>query len=177
MSIIINLLLIGISLSMDTFSISLSIGTFNISKNNALFFSIFVGILHFFMPIIGNKIGFVITNYININTNFLLGIILIFIGIEMILDFKKEESNFKFDIFNMVLIAISVSLDSFSTGIGIGAITNNMIISGLIFSVCAFTFTLTGLLIGKYSNSKLGSYANIFGIILLFLIGIFHIFK
>ena len=57
MSILFSLILIGISLSMDTFSISLSIGSCNISKKNILFFTLFVGILHFFMPLIGNILG------------------------------------------------------------------------------------------------------------------------
>ncbi len=177
MSILINLLLIGISLAMDTFSISLSIGTFSISKEKMIFFSLLVGVLHFIMPYLGTILGNKFVDYLNLNVNFLLGIILLFIGIEMILDLiKKEEKKFNFDFINMFLIAISVSLDSFSTGIGISAITNNYILSGTIFSICAVIFTLLGLLIGKYSSKKLGIYANIFGIILLFVLGITHLF-
>ncbi len=176
MSILINLFLIGISLSMDTFSISLSIGTFEISKKKILIFSILVGIFHFFMPILGNALGYKIVRFLNINVNFLLGFILLFIGIEMIIDlFKNENKEFNLNFLNMILISISVSLDSFSTGIGLSAVTDNFILSGLIFSFIAFLFTLMGLIIGKYSSKKLGIYAKILGIILLFTIGFFHI--
>ena len=178
MSILISLFLIGISLSMDTFSISLSIGTFNISKNKMLFLSTIVGIMHFFMPLFGSILGSKIITFLNVNVNFLLGIILLFIGIEMLFDLiKDDDKSFDLNIINMFLISISVSLDSFSTGLGLSAITNDVILSGIIFSFCAASFTFMGLLIGKYSQEKLGNYATILGIVLLFILGIFHIFK
>ena len=178
MSILVYLFLIGISLSMDTFSISLSIGTFNISRNKGLFLCIFIGILHFFMPLFGNFIGSKIVTFLQIDVNFLLGIILLIIALELIIDlFKKSENFFQLSIISMLLIAFSVSLDSFSTGLGLSAVTTNYYLSGFIFSVCAFSFTLMGLLIGKYSTKLLGTYANFLGIILLIILGIVHLFK
>lgn len=178
MSILISLFIIGISLSMDTFSISLSIGTLNISKRKIIFFTLLVGILHFIMPLIGTLLGEKITNFLNINVDFLLGLILLFIGIEMIIElFKKDEKEINFNIFNLFLIAISVSLDSFSTGLGLTAITNNIVMSSLIFSICAASFTYLGLILGKYGTSKLGVYGTILGIILLIILGLFYIFK
>lgn len=179
MSILISLFMIGVSLSMDTFSISLSLGTFNVcSRRKMLFFSILVGVMHFFMPLFGSMLGNKIVTFLNINVNFLLGIILLIIGVEMFIDlFKKEEKYFDLNVFNMILVSLSVSLDSFSTGLGLEAITNNYILSGIIFSICAASFTFLGLLIGKYSSKKIGVYANILGILLLFVLGLLHIFK
>ena len=178
MSIIFSLFLIGISLSMDTFSISLSIGTFKITKPNIILFSVLVGLMHFFMPLLGSILGDKIITFLNINVNFLLGVILLFIGIEMIIDLiKKDDKYLELNLFNMLLLALSVSLDSFSTGFGLKAITSDALLSGLIFSICAATFTFMGLLIGKYSSQKLGIYGNILGIILLFILGIIHILK
>lgn len=162
---------------MDTFSIFLSIGTFNVSKNKILFLCIFIGLLHFLMPLLGGFIGYKIITFLKIKVNILLGIILLFIGIEMFIDLiKDEEKDFDLSIINMLLLSISVSLDSFSTGIGLSAITNNYILSGFIFSVCAASFTFLGYLIGKYSSTKLGKYANIMGIVILLTLGIYHIF-
>ena len=96
----------------------------------------------------------------------------------MIIDLIKSDDNyFELNIFNMFLVSLSVSLDSFSTGLGLSAITNDIMLSGLIFSVCAASFTFLGLLIGKYSGEKLGIYANLFGILLLIILGLLHIFK
>lgn len=178
MSTILTLFIIGLSLSMDTFSISLSIGTSGISKNKTLFLTLLVGIMHYLMPFIGSKLGFKVVNYLNINVNFLLGLVLLIIAIEMIIDlFKSEEKLFELNLFNMFLVSISVSLDSFSTGLGLSAITNNTFLSGMIFSVCAASFTFLGLLIGKYSSEKIGVLANVLGIVLLIVLGLTHIFK
>ena len=163
---------------MDTFSVSLSIGTFYIPKKKILFLCFLVGLMHFLMPIIGAFLGSKIINYLHINVHFLLGIILLLICIEMIIDlFKKDLKKFNLNIVNSFLISTSVSLDSFSTGLGLSAITSNYVLSGVIFSICAASFTFIGYLIGKYSGEKLGIYANVLGIILLFVIAILHIFK
>ena len=162
---------------MDTFSISLSIGTFNINKIKTLFLCGLVGIMHFIMPLLGSLLGSKIVTFLNINVNFLLGIILLIIAVEMFIDLiKGEEKLFELNIFNMFLVSLSVSLDSFSTGLGLLAITNNVFLSGIIFSVCAASFTFLGLLIGKYSSQKIGIYANVLGILLLIVLGLMHIF-
>ena len=163
---------------MDTFSISLSLGTFNISKRKIIFLCILVGIMHFLMPLLGAFLGTKITTFLNINANFLLGIILLFIAVEMLTSlFKDDNEIFELNLFNMFLISLSVSFDSFSTGLGITAITSDIILSGLIFSFCAASFTFLGSIIGKYSSEKLGIYANVIGIFLLILVGLFHIIK
>lgn len=178
MSILLSLFLIGISLSMDTFSVCLSIGAFNVNKKRIISFTLLVGILHFIMPLIGLLLGKRIVNILSINANLLLGIILLFIAVQMILELvKKEEKEFNFNLLNMLLIGISVSLDSFSVGLGLYAITDNIILSSFIFSMCAASFTYGGLLLGKYSSSKLGIYGNILGIALLIILGILHLFK
>ena len=130
------------------------------------------------MPIFGSFFGNKVITFLNINVNFLLGIILLFIGVEMIVDLIKDDDKF-FDLnfFNMLLVSISVSLDSFSTGLGISAITDNVLLSGLIFCVCASSFTFLGLLIGRYSSERLGTIANLIGIFLLITLGLIHIFK
>ena len=54
---ILNILLIGIALSMDTFSLSLGVGTYNLEKKKCLTLSLLVGLMHFIMPLLGNVVG------------------------------------------------------------------------------------------------------------------------
>lgn len=163
---------------MDTFSISLSLGTFDISKRKVYIYSIFVGLLHFIMPLIGNYFGIKIVTYLNININLLLGIILLLISIEMFIDLiKKEDKLIDLNYFKLFLLGITVSLDSFSLGLGISAITNNLLMASTIFSLLAALFTFLGIIIGKYTSNKIGNYAKTFGIMLLFIISIIHIFE
>lgn len=173
-----TILTIAVALSMDTFSLSLGIGTGNISKKRCLLFSIIVGIMHFIMPLIGNVIGNKIVELFMLKSNFLLGIILIYLAITMLIEIIKPDDKPKnMNVFNMFLFALGVSIDSFSTGIGLSAITSNMLLAVMIFSITSFCFTYIGLLIGKYANRLLGIYATIFGAILLIMIGLFHLCK
>lgn len=175
---IITIFIIAVALSMDTFSLSLGIGTNNISKKRSLLFSSIVGIMHFIMPLIGNIIGNKIIQVFMLKSNFLLGIILIYLAITMFIEIIKKETKQKnMKITNMILFAVGVSIDSFSTGIGLSAITNNMFIAIIIFLLVSFCFTYLGLLIGKYANNLLGTYANVFGALLLTIIGFIHLCK
>lgn len=173
---IFSILLIGIALSMDTFSLSLSIGTFNITTKHACKLSLIVGMMHFFMPIIGMLLGSKLIKLFELQCDILLGIILIFIAIQMIIDIiKHEENTFKLNFIGMFLFAFGVSLDSFSVGLGINAITENINLACSIFALCSSLFTFGGIMIGRFANKIIGTYANLCGIIILFILGIVHI--
>jgi len=175
---IITVLIIAIALSMDTFSLSLGIGTYNFRKRKMLLFSLIVGIMHFIMPLIGNFVGNKIINFFTINSNFLLGIILMYLALTMFIDIlKNEEKEISLNIINMFIFAFGVSIDSFSTGLVLQAITNNLLPAVMIFSITSFCFTYLGLLIGKYANNYLGKTSSILGSILLLVIGILHLCK
>lgn len=160
---------------MDTFSLSLTIGT--VSNNKYLkIFPLLVGIFHFFMPLFGNYLGIKIINTFNIASNIILGIVLIILAINLAIHYYKEEQiNLKLNFLSILFLAFSVSVDSFTIGLGISNITTKYYLSSLIFSVCSFTFTTIGLLIGKYSSKLLGKYASLIGITLLLILGIFFI--
>jgi putative Mn2+ efflux pump MntP len=88
---------------------------------------------------------------------------------------KKKEKITNLSLLNMFIFSFGVSIDSFSTGLGLQAITNNIFIAILIFSLCSFCFTILGLLIGKYARKILGTYAALFGAILLLVVGIIYL--
>lgn len=173
---IVSILLIGISLSMDTFSLSLTLGT--VSENKLIkILPLFVGIFHFFMPILGNFIGITLINLLNLASNIILGTVLIVLGINLAIHYFKDESaEINLNIIGIIIFALSVSIDSFSVGLGINDITNNYYIASIIFALCSAAFTYLGIIIGKYSSKLIGKYAIILGIFLLLILGIFHLF-
>lgn len=171
----VSILLIGISLSMDTFSLSLSMSSIIKSKYLSIF-PIYVAVFHFLFPLIGNNLGIKILLIFNIASDILLGIILILLSINILIDYlKKEDINIKLNMFSIILLAFSVSIDSFTIGLGLSNLTNNIYLSTFLFSICSFSFTMLGLIIGKYSNKLIGKYASIIGIILLMILGIYHL--
>lgn len=173
---IILVFLIAISLSMDAFSLSLAYGTISLSKNDIKLLSIIVGTYHFFMPILGMFIGNFILNVLKINDNILVFVIFLFIGISMIIEsFKKGEKVKKLKITEMILFGLAVSIDSFSIGIGLNAISDNFLICSIIFSITSFIFTYIGLVLGNKLNQLIGKVATFIGGITLIVLGIIYI--
>lgn len=170
------IIVIAVSLSMDAFSLSLAYGTLNLEKKYILKLSVIVGIYHFFMPLIGLKLGNIIENIINVNPNLITLIVLSYIGIEMIIEsFKKQEKVKKMNLKELILFGLAVSIDSLSTGIGLNTITQNYIASVTIFSLTSFIFTYLGLILGKKINNIIGKISTLIGGIILIIIGIMYI--
>lgn len=167
-------LLVAISLSMDTFSLSLAYGTLGLNKSKIFLLSIIVGIFHFIMPFLGNIVGLNLIQKLPINSDFIVGIIFILIAFEM---FKQENTTLVLDkLITFVIFGFTVSIDSFTVGIGLSKITNNLIVSYFIFAITSFIFTFVGLFFGKFLNSKFGKRATIFGSVILLILGLIYIF-
>ena len=172
-----SIFLIGIALSMDAFSIALSIGTTHLSKNRFILIPIIVSIMHFVMPLIGLFLGNQILSVININPKIIMTIILLYLAFLMYKDRNNDKVTKINSFLSIFLYALSVSLDSFSVGIGLKALTDKIIIPPIIFSLCAGTITYMGLILGKYSQKVWKEKASLIGIILLISISIVNICK
>ncbi len=175
---IIFLIIIAVTLSMDAFSLSLAYGTLGLTKKNIKLLSLIVGIYHFIMPQIGNLFGILILKLIKIEPSVIIFVIFTVIGIQMIIEsFKKENNTFSLKLSQMILFGFAVSIDSFSVGIGLNAITNKYLIASIIFSITSFLFTYFGLKTGKYINDKIGKISTIIGGIIIIVFGILYLFK
>lgn len=178
MNSLLAIFLVGISLSMDTFSLSLCYGTLNINNKKTIILSIIVGLFHFFMPILGLTIGNFIIEHLIIDGKYIILIILSIIGIDMFFSsFKTEERKMLTSIFGILIFAVSVSLDSFSTGLGLNLMTNNILGSLIIFTITSSTFTFLGIKLGKKINNKFGKISNMIGGLVLILMGIYFFFN
>ncbi len=169
--------LLAFSLSMDAFSLALLYGTLNLNKKNIIILSLIVGIYHFIMPLLGYKIGSIILDFINIKPDIIVFIVLSYIGINMIYEtFKNEENIKELKLKDMFLFGFAVSLDSFSVGIGLNAITKNIILAPILFSIFSLLFTYLGLIIGSRINHIFGKVSTIIGGFILIIIGIVYMF-
>lgn len=169
---------IAVSLSMDAFSLSLAYGTLGLSKKETFELSFIVGIYHFFMPIIGIFLGSILLNIIHIKPDIVVFIVLLFIGIQMIIEsFKEEERIEPMSKMELLLFGLAVSIDSFSVGIGLNTITNNYVLSSIIFSISALIFTYLGLIMGKKISEIIGKIATTLGGVTLIIISFIYLFK
>ena len=128
------------------------------------------------MPLIGMYIGKKIIELLPINPNTIVFLVLIFIGIEMIIESFKNDRKITIMKFSELLIfGLAVSIDSFSVGIGLQAIYSNPYIAALIFSLSSFIFTYLGLILGKKINEMIGKISTFIGGLILIIIGIFYL--
>ena len=177
MNALISIIMIAVGLSMDAFSLAILYGTLNFNKRKTLTLSTAVGVFHFFMPLLGNFIGIIILKLLPVEPNVLVGIIFLIISIQMILStFKQEEIMNLKGIFAILLFSFTVSIDSFSVGIGLTAISDNSLLAVSIFSVTSFLFTYIGLTIGSKLTEKFGKLSTVFGGIILFLLSVVYLF-
>ena len=170
---IITVIIIAISLSLDAFSLSLAYGTLNLEKRKINLLSLIVGIYHFIMPLIGMIVGKQIIKLIKINPDTIVFVVLTFIGLQMIVETLKESEKINILKFGeMLLFGLAVSIDSFSVGLGLKTIYENVFISSIIFSLISFVFTYIGLHLGKRINMLVGKISTLIGGITLIIIGI-----
>jgi putative Mn2+ efflux pump MntP len=175
---IISIFLIGIALSMDTFSLSLCYGVLQLSKRKMITLAIIVGLFHFFMPILGMFFSDIIKNLIIIDMKIIVFIIFMILGVEIIMSsIKKDASIILLNIVGMFLFAFTVSIDSFSAGIGINFISDKHLICSVIFSLTSLSFTYAGLTIGNVIGLKFKDVSKIIGGLILIVFALTYLFK
>lgn len=170
-------ILIGISLSMDAFSLAMIYGTLNLNKRTIWNLSFVVGMFHFLMPQAGFYIGKIFLNIITIDPDILVGVIFMIIAIQMFISFfKQEEVSVLKGMLSLLLFAFTVSIDSFTVGIGLSGLVDNICLQGVIFSIISFMFTFLGLSLGTKLATKFGNITTLIGSILLFIISFKFLF-
>lgn len=168
--------ILAVGLSMDAFSLAMIYGTLDLKSNMRKLMSIMVGIFHFFMPILGYQIGELILKVIKVNPDILVGIIFIILGMEMLLSLKKEEKvKMLTGILSVIFFAFTVSIDSFSIGIGFGVANISMLLPCIIFSLTSAIFTYLGVILGKKLSDRFGSITTLIGSIVLVVLGISYL--
>ncbi|MBR3229311.1 MAG: manganese efflux pump [Bacilli bacterium] len=170
-----NLLLIitAVSLSMDAFSLSLLYGTLGMKKKDKFILSFIVGIFHFVMPLLGRLFGNFLFNFIDIDPDLIVCIILFFIGFQMILSsFGETEEVHLMKFSEYFLFSFAVSIDSFSVGISFTNMGFNVLLSSFVFSFFSFAFTFVGLLIGNKIEKLVGRLSTIIGGFILIIVGV-----
>lgn len=168
-------LAIAVSLSMDAFSLSLSYGTIIDSKKQRILLSLIVGLFHFCMPLIGMILGKGIFKFLNVNSDFIVFLILFVIGVQMIFGSFKDEEVKVMKISELLLFGFAVSIDSFSVGFTLTSIYENYIVSAILFSICSSFFTFVGLYLGNIIKKSIGDLATILGGVILIIIGVFYL--
>lgn len=173
-----SIILIAVSLSMDAFALSLSYGIKKIPMKNIILTALAVGMFHFFMPLLGSIIGTPLFEYTIIKPKIVLFLVFLLLSIDMFTHFFEEKPKIRnLNLIGTLFFAFSVSFDSFSVGLGLRYIYDNILIALLSFCIISATFTSLGFWLGKKLSEKIGKYSFLAGSITLFLYSIWILTK
>ena len=173
---IIELILIGISLSMDAFAVSickgLSVG--KIKPKHMLTAGIWFGGFQALMPLIGFALGSTFEKYITSIDHWVAFILLGIIGFNMIKESREEEENqdASFGFKAMLVLAIATSIDALAVGITFAFLKVDVILAVTIIGITTFLFSAAGIKIGSVFGDKYKSKAEFFGGAVLICLGL-----
>ena len=159
---LLEIILTGLSLSMDAFTVSISKGLCNQKKNyhNALIIALFFSIFKFIMPILGFYIGNIFNEKIIYYNPYISMILLIVIGILIYKEDNIEKLDDKIKFSEMIILSIATSIDAFVIGISLSFLKVNILISSLVIGIITFIMCFIGYLLGNKISNKLNKYWN-----------------
>lgn len=173
---------IAVALAMDAFAVSISYGcrARTMTLRNTITIALFFGIFQAFMPVIGWLAGSAFSSIINSFDHWVAFAILLYIGIRMIHEgFKSDYTSqtgcvdeFKLGYKKLFLLSIATSIDALAVGLSLALIDYSIAVPALVIGIVTFIFSYTGVKTGCTLNSLLGRKVEIFGGIILILIGI-----
>jgi manganese efflux pump family protein len=174
---ILEIILIGIGLSMDCFAVAVSFGTNRLLYGRyifrtALFFGLFQGL----MPVAGWLIGDSMKVFIERFDHWIALAILGFIGIKMIIQsFADEKKEGGVDIRKtrvLITLSVATSIDALITGISFGFIRVNILLAAGLITGITFINTIIGAMIGQKTSFLPARWAERIGGLVLILIGL-----
>jgi len=170
--------LIAIGLSMDCFAVSLAIGT--TTKTRLIFaatiIALFFGAFQAGMAVIGWVAGVSLIGLISAYDHWIAFILLAIVGGKMILEGVRggdDEAHVEvIRIVPVIVLSVATSIDALAVGVSFGVLQRAVLIPALIIGIICFGISFAGVMLGERLEKYLGNKMEIFGGIILILIGI-----
>ena len=173
---ILDLFILAVGLSMDAFAVSvckgLSLG--KIKPKHMCIAGAWFGGFQALMPLIGYFLGSFFAEMIEKYDHWVAFVLLAIIGGNMIKESfgKDEKVDSSMDVKSMLLLAIATSIDALAVGVTFAFLQVQIIPAVSFIGVITFIFSAVGVKIGSLFGTKYKSKAELFGGIVLVLIGI-----
>nr|WP_141506597.1 manganese efflux pump MntP family protein [Paenibacillus luteus] len=174
-----TLFIIAVALGLDAFSLGLGIGLKGIRLRDILKLGIVIALFHVLMPLVGIYTGQYVGGLLGDVATTAAGILLVLLGGHMIYSSLRGEAVQSFDhksLWGLLVLSLSVSIDSFSVGITLGMFSANLWMTILLFGILGGLMSVSGLLLGRKVSGNLGEYGEAIGGGILFVFGILFIF-
>ena len=185
------IMIMSVALAMDAFAVAITLGMDGLANTVrdrlkvSISFGFFQGLL-FVIGIVSLKF---VSGEITTYNHLIAGVILIILGVRMLkeaFESSKEEYieshemgfNKKKDL-SLKLLAmfgIATSIDALAAGITYGLIYEQLILATIVIATIAFLFSYIGSTFGKTLGHMIGNKANIFGGVMIILLGVNALF-
>lgn len=165
---VLALLLMAAALGTDAMTLAIGIGLRGVSWREGLKASLVIGLFHVIMPLIGSWAGGYLSRVAGEIARATGAGIVAVIGIRMIWGCLKtgdegREFQIKLSGLPLLLLALSVSMDALSVGLGLGALGYNIYLTAMLFGVFGAGMTAAGLFMGNKMGTFLGKYGEAVG--------------
>ena len=173
---ILDLFILAVGLSMDAFAVSvckgLSLG--KIKPKHMCIAGAWFGGFQALMPLIGYFLGSFFAEMIEKYDHWVAFVLLAIIGGNMIKESfgKDEKVDSSMDVKSMLLLAIATSIDALAVVVTFAFLQVQIVPAVSFIGVITFIFSAVGVKIGSLFGTKYKSKAELFGGIVLVLIGI-----
>ena len=172
----VNSAALGVALAMDAFSVSMANGLNepHMNKGRVCTIAGVFGGFQALMPLIGYFLGSFFAEMIEKYDHWVAFVLLAIIGGNMIKESfgKDEKVDSSMDVKSMLLLAIATSIDALAVGVTFAFLQVQIVPAVSFIGVITFIFSAVGVKIGSLFGTKYKSKAELFGGIVLVLIGI-----
>ncbi len=171
-----DLIMIGISLSMDAFAVSICKGLSvrKVQLSHALICGAWFGVFQAIMPSFGYFLGSRFEHLFNSVGPWVAFILLAVIGVNMVREsFGGDETvDNDFSAKAMLPLAVATSIDAFAVGVGFAAMEANIVVAALLIGCTTFTLSAIGVKVGAVFGDKYRAVSERIGGLVLILIGL-----
>lgn len=172
---LLEILLIGIGLSMDAVAVSATNGMcYKMNWKRILSVGLCFGVFQGVMPLIGYFAGSLFADQIAAFDHWIALVLLAFIGGKMIWDGCHHDSACSTKPFTLTLLlmqAVATSIDALAVGVSFAAMNVNIFAAVSLIAATTFLLSIAAVHLGIRVGDKLNSKAEIFGGTILVLIG------
>lgn len=176
----IELLLIGVGLSMDAFAVSIckGLGMHRVNYRHALVIALFFGGFQALMPLVGWALGSQFAAFITPVDHWIAFALLAFVGAKMLWDaFHEDDGEIepdaaKLDLKELFMLAIATSIDALAVGIGFAFLHVDIIFAIITIGITTFVLSLVGVVVGNRFGARYERPSTILGGVVLILIGL-----
>ncbi|MDP1633669.1 MAG: manganese efflux pump MntP family protein [Gallionellaceae bacterium] len=170
-----EVIVLAVALSMDAFAVSIGLGSKGQTKGLGLKAGLYFGTFQALMPFIGYLGGKGVLGWVESYAHWIAFGLLALIGGKMLYEGLSGDIEDEIEALThktMLILAVATSIDAMAAGFSLTLLDVNVYLACLIIGVTTFGFSWLGVKIGKQSGTWLESKAEIFGGVVLILIGI-----